>query len=142
MSTSIYPAINTKIQTILDGVSKVKSVYAYPTNKIDSYPSAIYYPSSFDNRFETSTENFKTYGYKLWIVCSVAGTTLNQIFNDTMKNTLDAVLEALDDGWDFNTIDGHRCWCQVGTGQWSVVQGEGGVEVTAEIDLSVKVLTN
>ena len=139
--TSIYPVINTKIQTILDSVDKIKSVYAYPTNKISAYPSAIYYPQAVTNAYETTTENFKTYTYKLWIVCSVAGTTINQIFNDTMKNTVDEVLEKLDDGWDFDSIGEHRCWATVETGVWSVSQGEGGVEVSAEIELSVKVLT-
>jgi hypothetical protein len=140
--TTIYRELNSKINTILSGVAKVKSVYAYPANKIESYPSAIYYPSSLENSFETANENFKVYGYKLWIVVNAEGTTVQSVFSTVMPNVMDSVLDALDSGWDFQTIDGHRCWCKVDAGLWSVSETQAGIEITAEIDLSIKVLTN
>lgn len=140
--TTIYRELNNKINAILSGVDKIKEVYPYPAKKIDAYPSAIYYPSTLENSFETANENFKIYGYKLWIVVNAEGTTVQNVFSTVMPNVMDSVLEALDSGWDFSTIDGHRCWCKVDTGLWSVTESQAGIEVTAEIDLSIKVLTN
>lgn len=142
MATTIYSLLNSKIQTILEGVTKIKVIYAFPTTEITGYPAAIYYPSSLENSFETTSENFKIYGYKLWIVVNAEGTTVQNVFDTVMSNVMDAVLEALDDGWDFDTIGGHRCWCKVDTGLWTVSEEQNGIEVTAEIDLSVKLLTN
>lgn len=142
MTTSIYSVLNTKIQEILDAVDEVAVVYAYPRQgDLQEYPAAIYYPSTFENEFNTTQDNFKTYGYKLWIVCGTSGTDVQTLFNSVMPNVLDAVLEEFDDEWSFTSIAGHRVWCKIDTGGWTVSQEEGGVEVSAEIDLSVKMLT-
>lgn len=139
--TYIYSVLNSKIQTILESATKVKSIYAYPTDKIDSYPAAIYFPSSFDNSFETTGDNFKIYRYKVYIVVNTEGTTISNVFSSVMPNVIDNVLEEFDEGWNFTTIAGHRVWCKVDTGSWTVSQENAGVEVVAEIDLSVKTLT-
>ena len=139
---TIYPALRTKLNTILSSVSEIASVYSYPATKIDSYPAAIFYPGAFENNFETTSENFKTYRYRLWIVVNAQATTVENVFDEIMPKTLDAVLQKLDDEWDFNTIDGHRVWTKVDTGGWTVTEENAGVEVTAEIDLSVKMLTD
>jgi len=139
--TTIYRELNSRIKTILESVTKIKSIYAYPATKIDTYPSAIFYPSNFENTFETTGDNFKIYGYKLWIVVNSEGTTVEDVFDTVMPNVVDSILEALDAGWSFTSIDGHRVWCKVNTGLWSVSEEQAGVEVTAEIDLSIKMLT-
>lgn len=138
----IYPTLNSKINTILEGVDRVKKIYPYPATKIDAYPAAVYYPSTFENRYETTGSNFKIYGYKLWIVVNTEGTTVENVFDTVMPKVVDAVLAAFDEGWDFDTIDGHRAWTTVETGAWTVSEEQAGVEVTAEIDLTVKMLTN
>lgn len=140
--TSIYPTINTKIQSILEGIIQIKSIYAYPATKIDSYPAAVYYPASMENSFESTTDNFKIYKYKLWIVVNAERKNIQDIFNTVMPNVMDAVLEKLDDEWSFVSIGGHRVWCKVDAGSWSVSEEQSGIEVTAEIDLSVKMLTS
>lgn len=142
MSTTIYRELNSKINTILASVPKIKEVYAYPAEKFDKYPAAVYYPSSIENSFETNSDNFKIYGYKLWIIVNSEGTTVEDIFDTIMPNVMDAVLDALDAGWDFDEIDGHRVWCKIDTGGWIVSDEQAGVEVTSEIDLSVKMLTS
>lgn len=138
----IYPELNTKIQAILDNVSEIKAVYAYPASKIDAYPAAIYYPSSLENTFDTTGDNMKVYGYKLWIVVNAEGTTVKRVFENTMPAVMDAVLTEIDEQWNFDTIDGHRVWGKVDTGLWTVSEEQSGVEVSAEIDLSVKALTS
>lgn len=142
MSATIYRTLNAKIQEILATCTKVKVVYAYPAKQIDKYPAAIFYPSTFENRPGTNRENFKTYGYKLWIVVNAGGTTVDDIFDTVMPNVLDEVLSAFDAGWSFSNIDGHRVWGDIETGGWTVDETQAGIEVTAEIDLKVKCLTN
>lgn len=139
--TAIYSTINSKIQAILDGTTTIVDTYAYPTTKIDNYPAVIYYPSTFENSFESTGTNFKIYGYKLWIVVNTEGTTIANAFSSILPNAVDEVLQAFDDGWDFSTIDGHRVWTKVETGGWTVSEENSGVEVTAEIDLQIKMLT-
>lgn len=140
--TSIYPQLNSKIQSILESIDKVKQIYAYPATKIAGYPAAIYYPSNLENSFETTSDNFKTYGYKLWIVVNANNTNINTIFNSVMPNVMDAVLEKLDDEWSFSNIGGHRVWCKVDVGNWGISENNNGLEVFAEINLSIKMLTS
>ena len=59
-----------------------------------------------------------------------------------MPKLVDAFLQAVDDGWSFDAIDGHRVWTKVEAGSWSVSDEVGGLEVTSEFDLSVKLLTS
>jgi len=139
---SIYPQLNIKIKSILDGVVKIKKVYSYPATKIDAYPAAIFYPANTDNSFENTQENFKTYGYKLWIVVNANGTNVETIFSSVMPGVMDAVMEAIDKEWSFNTIDGHRVWCSFSTGAWGVSENNNSIEITAEINLNIKMLTS
>ena len=140
--TAIYSDINAKIQAILDGVSSISVSYAYPAIQIDSYPAAIYYPTSLENTFETTIDNFKIYGYKLWITVNTEGTTIEEVFSTIMPEVMDEVLKAFDDGWNFTELDGHRVWCKIDTGLWSVSEENSGIEVTSELRLSIKMLTS
>lgn len=142
MAISIYPELNNKINSILTNVSEIQEIYPYPATKIDGYPAAIYYPSSVDNSFDTTGDNFKIYGYKLWIVVNAQGTTVGNIFSTIMPGVMDAVLEEIDKEWSFDNINGHRVWGKVDTGLWTVSEEQAGIEVAAEIDLSAKLLTD
>ena len=138
----IYSGINAKIQAILESIPQVKQIYAYPTSKIDSYPAAIYYPSTMENSFESTADNFKIYGYKLWIVVNAQATDVNTVFSTVMPNVMEAVLSKFDAEWSFTSINGHRVWGKVETGSWSVSEEQAGIEITAEINLSIKMLTS
>lgn len=142
MATSIYPELNSKIQSILEAVDEIQEIYAYPATKLEGYPAAVYYPSSFENTFDTTGDNFKVYGYKLWIVVNAQGTTVENVFSTIMPGVMDAVLEEIDKEWSFDNINGHRVWGKVDTGLWTVSEEQAGVEVAAEIDLSVRMLTD
>lgn len=138
---SIYPQLNTKINSILSNVTEIQDIYAYPASSIDKYPAAIYYPSSLENDFDSTGDNFKVYGYKLWIVVNAQGTTVGNVFSSVMPAVMDSVLAEIDKEWSFDNIDGHRVWGKVDTGLWTVSEEQAGIEVAAEIDLSVKMLT-
>lgn len=137
---AIYPTINSKIETILNGVVKIKAVYPYPVVGINAYPAAIFYPATVSNSFETVSDNMKVYGYKLWIVLNVEATNIQNGY-EVLARVMDTVIEAFDDGWDLTTIDGHRAWLQIDTGSWALNEEMNGLELAAEIDLSIKTLT-
>lgn len=139
--TYIYSELNSKIKSILESVNKINKIYAYPATEIEGYPAAIYYPSNLENSFETTEDNFKIYGFKLWIVVNSGGTDVETVYSTYMPNVMDEVLEKFDEEWSFSNINGHRVWGKVETGLWTVSENQAGVEVSAEIDLSVKMLT-
>lgn len=138
----IYPELNIKIGEILGGCDKVVKIYAYPEENITNYPAAIFYPSSLENTPETTQENFKHYGYKLWLVIGGAGIDIKTIFSTLMPNLLDQVLAEFDKNWSFANIDGHRVWAGINVGSWDVSPQQNGLEVSVEIDLTVKMLTS
>jgi hypothetical protein len=142
MTTSIYPDLNSKIQSILESIAEIKSIYAYPASQIDSYPAAIYYPATMENSFESTRDNFKIYGYKLWITVNSGNTDVQTVFSSVMPKVMDAVLAKFDAEWGFSSINGHRVWGKVETGSWSVSEEQAGIEITAEINLSIKMLTS
>lgn len=140
--TTIYPTLIEKIETIINSVESIKEVFTYPVSKLTKYPCAIIIPSDFENNFETNSDNMKTYGFKVWIVIATKQIKMSQGWGTIMPKVMDEVLEKLDSGWDFSTINGHRTWCKVNTGAWTVNESQDGVEVQAEVNLQVKVLTS
>jgi len=149
MSTqNIMPALISEIETILnaavknDGNKAIKEIFKYPATTIEKYPAAIFYPSEFENGFETNEENMKTYGFRLFLVIAASRKNLSDIFDNIMPETVDAVLQSLDDNWSLSNINGHRVWLKVDTGAWTVSDEQGSIEVTAEINLSIKTLTS
>ena len=142
MATSIYPVLISKINDTLNGVSNIKEVFAYPATKLTKYPTAIFFPSGFDNQYATTAENMKTYEFKVYIVVGAKQKSIQDIYNTVMPNTVDAVIEQFDNEWDYDVIDGNRVWTQLETGGWSVSSEQDNLEVTAELTLLIKVLTN
>lgn len=138
---NIYTTLYNKIETILNSVSEIKLVKDHPTPKLTQYPAAMFFPSGMENSYETTRDNMKIYRWKVYLVVGTRQKNVGDIFRKTMPKTIDAFLQAVDDDWNFETINGHRVWTQVETGAWTVSDESGGLEVSAEFDLSVKLLT-
>lgn len=137
----IYSVIIGKIQTTLNSIAKVKEVFLYPAQNLTQFPSVIVLPNSIDNNFETNQDNFKTYTFKLFAVVNANQKNLSDIYSTVMPNLLDAILQQFDNDWDTDAIDGHRSWMRIETGVWTVSEEKQNLQVTAELDLSIKVLT-
>ena len=140
--TSIYQPLMNQIQTVLAGVGAIKVIYAHPTEKVTAYPAAIYFPDALDNSFETNQDNFKRYRFKLYVVVGSAQKDNVDIFSTVLPKAVDAVLEAFDTAWDGGTIDGHRVWCLVSSGTWTMGVSDGGLEAAAEFTVEFKLLTS
>ncbi len=142
MATAIYTTLISKILTSLQSVTKVKEIFAYPATKISKYPAVIYFPDSFENSFETIKENLKVYRFKLFVVIGTEQKSLNDIFGTVLPNVVDDILAQFDQDFDAGTIDGHRTWLLVDTGQWTLTETKDGLEAVAELNLRFKLITN
>ena len=50
-----FNTLNSKIVAVLESVSNIQNVYAYPTLKFDGYPSATVTPSENASDFDTTS---------------------------------------------------------------------------------------
>ncbi|TXH44818.1 MAG: hypothetical protein E6Q97_32175 [Desulfurellales bacterium] len=140
--TSLYAPIMQQIQTTLAGVGAIKAIYAYPTEKVTHYPAAIYFPDTLENTFESNEDNLKHYRFKVYVVVGSAQKDQVDIFSDILPNAVDKVIEAFDAAWDGGTIDGHRVWCLINSGSWTIGQTPEGLEAQAELTLEFRAVTN
>lgn len=137
--TTLIPAI----KTILEDVTAVKSVYAYPLEGSPKvFPSVVFYPDNFENEFNTTQDNMKTYRFKLWVVVNLAGTNEEDVFTDILPNVVDKITDAFDAAWNGGTIDGHRIWQVISSGQWGFSSEEKAKEAYAELTLTVRMATS
>lgn len=142
---AIYTTIINKIETILEGVKsdgKLAEIHSNPASKFKAYPVAVFFPVSMENDFETNIENIKTYNFRLYLIATANQSSVNKIYNDVMPNLVDEVLEAFDSGWDLDSIDGHRVWIKLESGNWETSVEDKNMVVYSEFNLQIKVLTN
>lgn len=139
---AVVTSLISKIQTILEGMSKVKKIYSYPATKIEGYPAVLFFMDGIDNTFESTGTNFKEYRFKLFLVIGANQQNLSDVYERIMPNAIDQFLDEFDDGWNFQTIDNHRVWQRISTGLIQTSESQDGLEVSAEFDLVVKMLTD
>jgi len=142
LQNAIFTSITAQLQAILSVVTEIKRVYPYPVDNPDKNPYAIFFPSGFENSFETTQENMRICRYKLFIGAKVTQTTLANVFATTLPNAVDAAMEALNTGWSMTAIDGHRAWLKTDSCDWMVSQDKDGLNAVAEFNLDIKLLTN
>lgn len=134
----IYKTIYNEINTILSTVKAVKEIYKYPTSTFTKYPAVVFFPSGVSNVFSTTTENFREYKFKLFVVVGIDQTTMSNVFENVMSNTCDEILEAFDTNWSLSNIDGKRTWVKIDSGNWSIEKIDKGLISTAEFEITVK----
>ena len=135
--TAIYTTLISTIQTTLNGITAIKATYAYPAVKVDKYPAVIFFPDALENSFESNQDNMKTYRFKMYVV---VGTTEKDKV-DIFSNAVDAVISAFDTAWNAGTLNGHRVWVRVSSGNWTMGAGDAGLEAQAELTVEFKFLT-
>ena len=67
MFTTIRTAIRNKLETLVGEGKPLAFVYDIHTTKIDGYPSATFEPSDMESDFATTTENLRTYVFRIVI---------------------------------------------------------------------------
>ncbi len=137
----MYKDIIETIKTRLEEIPQIKQVFAYPLGddeNITQYPAVIFLPDNSDSTFSDTSSNHRILNFKLWV--NVAGTQINKekLYTQTLPVAVDAVMAKLDQGWDFGTINGHRVWCRLSSGQWSITLEEKSIVASAELNLVVR----
>ncbi|MEQ9135758.1 MAG: hypothetical protein RLO51_11155 [Thalassobaculum sp.] len=139
MYTTLIPAI----ETILTGVEAVKAVYSYPLpGNPKTYPAVVFMPDTFENSFETTTENMKAYRFKLWVVVDLAGTNEETAFTSVLPNVVDDVIAAFDAAWNGGAFEGHRIWYLLDSGLWGLSEEQKAKRAFAELTLTVRLVTS
>jgi hypothetical protein len=142
---AIYSTISGKIEEILEKVKtagKLAEIHSNPTSKFKAYPVAVFFPTSVENEFETNRENIKVYNFRLYLIAMASQSSINKLYNTVMPNLVDDVLEEFDSSWDLDSIDGHRVWIRLESGNWETSVEQQNLIVYSEFNLQIKVLTN
>lgn len=138
----MYTTLISKIKTTLEAVTNVKEVFSIPKTKITKYPAVFFKPIGFTNDFETNKENSKTYRFTMMVIVGAQQTTLDNVFNTVLPNTVDAILAKFDEDWDGGTIDGHRCRIKIDSADaWEISGEQDGLEAYAPLNVEIRVLT-
>lgn len=131
-----------KIQEILESVPQIKEIFNYPVSGTPKKsPAVIFVADAFENRFEDTRANFKTYRFKLWLWINIAGSDEKKVFSDIMPKTVDALVAKFDSEWNGGTVEGHRIWQVLDTGKWELVITDKSKTAVAEMTLTVKTTT-
>ena len=142
---AIYSTIISKIQAILEVIKadgKIAEIHSNPVSKFAAYPAVVYFPTSVENDFETSNENIKNYNFRLYTISATTQSNVNKVYNEIMPDLVDAILEGFDSGWDLDSINGHRVWIKLSTGDWETSVEQQNLIVYGDFELQVKILTN
>jgi hypothetical protein len=140
--SKIYQTLYSEIETILQSVENVGEIVTFPTANFSKYPAVVFFPSEVSNIFSTSSDNFREYKFKMFVVVGVNQTTMENVFKNVLSNTCDAVLEAFDKNWKLTSLDGHRVWIRIDSGTWGVEKDEKGLMAVAELSLIIKLSVN
>lgn len=133
----------TKIKETFLDITEIKEVYSYPVQgSPKKYPAIIFYPLSMENSFDSSTENFKIYNFKVFLNINVSGTTTSDVYTTILPKIHDKVVSVIDEKWNMGTVDGHRVWGRLSTSDLTLTQENNGNIASAEMTLQVKLLTN
>ena len=132
----MYKTIIGQIKTILEGITAIKSVYAYPLDGTPkTFPSVIFYPDTIENMYNTNQENKKTLKFKMWIVVNLAGTNEEQVFTSILPNAVDEVVEEFDNKWS-SMLGGRRSWMVIDSGIWGFSEENNSKTAYAELSLT------
>lgn len=142
MTNAIYTTIITAIRTSIESIDRIKEVNSFPNDNVKAYPAVNFYPSEMENDFETNEENKQIRGFKLEIIVGGEQTSWNDIFSTILPKAVDEVINQLAADWDIGTIEGHRTWLKVDSGDWNLQQFQNGMMAVATLNLSIKLLTN
>jgi hypothetical protein len=138
----IYQQLYNEIDTILQGVSNVKEIHKAPTDIFTKYPAVVFFPAGVSNVFSTTSDNYKEYRYKMFVIAGTEGTTMNNLFVNVLSNTSDKILEAFDENWSLSNISGHRVWIRIEAGTWGLEKTNKGLSAVAEFDIIIKLSTS
>lgn len=118
--------------------------YDYPRKDLEGYPAALFFPSSFENGYDSNTENKKTYSFSIFLLTETKVMGLQNSYNTAMPDLVDAVIAKFDEDWNQGqtTVGAHRVWWVIESGAWALVEAEKETYLQAELTLTVSFNSN
>jgi len=142
MSSNIYTTLIGKLETLLNSVDEVSKVYMHPVDRLKEYPSVVCIPTSYESSFETNQENLEIRRFKLVVVVGAVQTTIKTLYTSVLPKTVDSIRDKFAENWDGGSIDGHRVWYKLDSGEWGTGETDKGLEAWCELYLDIKLLTD
>ena len=96
-----FAAISAGLKTLLDSITEVKDVFAYPVDPftekdaVAEWPVAFIVESGNDNDYASTRDNLRTYAYEIWLCHKVDNGSLSEGVT-TLRVAMDAVIDRLD----------------------------------------------
>lgn len=88
----------------------------YRGTRLKRYPALVFAKDTFTSEFLDTGTNHRTITFRGWVIVPAENKENIDIWETILPNAVDAVLQKFDIGWDFGTIDGHRCWARMASG--------------------------
>ena len=95
MFTTIRAAIKTKLDTLTGAGQPIAFVYPVHKTKIKGYPSITFEPSDLESDFATTTENMRTYIFRIVIHQEIEKVG-EEKSTDILANAVDKVIAVFD----------------------------------------------
>ena len=90
-----FKIIRPQIATLLETVDTIQEVSSSPKIKFDGYPAAHVIPSENSADYETTTENVRTYAFKVRLFYETKNTGVEGAL-EALEEVVDSVLDLLD----------------------------------------------
>ncbi|RKZ11029.1 hypothetical protein DRQ25_00790 [Candidatus Fermentibacteria bacterium] len=138
----MFAAIRSKIDATLAAIPEIKQYSSSPKTKISNYPYVFYFPSGFENSYETNQENLKVYRFQMFAIVGTKQTT-EASASDVLAGVVDAIITKFDEDWNQGLIDNHRVWMTMDSGDsWEMSEEQDGLEIYAPLSLEFRLLTD
>lgn len=129
------------LETSIQEIDAIQEVYMYPLeDKPRKYPALIVYPTSLENTFETTAENFKIYSFSMFALVNINNQTTKKVYEEILPRTLDKIVAHFDEDWNIGTVDGHRVWARVSSSSMGI--SNDAKSKTAFIDMTLQIKAN
>lgn len=91
-----FVKLKTKIKSKLQGISSIQEVADYPNDEFNGYPAVTITSARNEGEFETTTENKRTYVFKVFVLQKCD----NEIGEQKARNIVDEVVDDIIETFD------------------------------------------
>lgn len=97
LNTNLYNLLNDNKTTL-----GIQEVYEYPEMKFTGYPAVHMNPSDQDNDYETTSENLRTYAFKIRLFDEVSEQGMQDALT-TLRTLADSIIDKIDQENELHT---------------------------------------
>lgn len=91
-----FQTLRPQVKAVVDTISALQEVSAYPKIGFEGYPAAYVLPSTNSGDYETTTENIRTYGFLVRVFYETKHGGISNAF-DALESIIDSLIDAFDE---------------------------------------------